>query len=113
MNRWIVSIKEIICYYLKKKVYFVIVLFLATSLFFQVYGQKLVQTQLANEPDIFLLRSGFLNPPDSARPGVYWYFMDGNLSKKGMKKDLEPVYLTIILSKFPNSLSPVFVFISL
>jgi len=36
-----------------------------------------------------LLVDGFVNPPDSAKPGVYWYFMDGNLSKKGMTKDLE------------------------
>lgn len=35
------------------------------------------------------LEKGFLNPPDSARPGVYWYFMDGNLSKEAMTKDLE------------------------
>jgi hypothetical protein len=35
------------------------------------------------------LRAGFLNPPDSARPGVYWYFMDGNLSKEAMTADLE------------------------
>lgn len=31
----------------------------------------------------------FVSPPESARPGVYWYFMDGNLSKEGMTKDLE------------------------
>ena len=35
------------------------------------------------------LKAGFLNPPDSACPGVYWYFMDGNLSKEAMTKDLE------------------------
>ncbi len=35
------------------------------------------------------LRRGFLHPPDAARPGVYWYFMDGNLSKEGMTRDLE------------------------
>lgn len=35
------------------------------------------------------LEKGFLNPPESARPGVYWYFMDGNLSKEAMTKDLE------------------------
>ena len=35
------------------------------------------------------LRTSFGNPPDSARPGVYWYFMDGNLSREGMTKDLE------------------------
>ena len=31
----------------------------------------------------------FKSPPDSARPGVYWYFMDGNLSGKEMTSDLE------------------------
>ncbi len=35
------------------------------------------------------LEDDFLNPPDSARPGVYWYFMDGNLSGEGMTADLE------------------------
>ena len=35
------------------------------------------------------LKQGFLNPPDSARPGVYWYFMDGNLDRKAMTADLE------------------------
>ncbi|MDP2336497.1 MAG: glycosyl hydrolase [Bacteroidota bacterium] len=35
------------------------------------------------------LKKAFLNPPESARPGVYWYFMDGNMSKEAMTKDLE------------------------
>jgi len=35
------------------------------------------------------LENTFVNPPDSARPGVYWYFMDGNLDEKEMVKDLE------------------------
>ncbi len=35
------------------------------------------------------LARNFLHPPDSARPGVYWYFMDGNLSREGMTRDLE------------------------
>ncbi len=35
------------------------------------------------------LKNGFLNPPDSARPGVYWYFMDGNIDRKAMTADLE------------------------
>lgn len=36
-----------------------------------------------------ILRQGFLNPPDSARPGVYWYFMDGNIDRDAMTADLE------------------------
>ncbi|HOW63647.1 MAG TPA: glycosyl hydrolase [Candidatus Paceibacterota bacterium] len=35
------------------------------------------------------LANSFLKPPGSARPGVYWYFMDGNLSQEGMTRDLE------------------------
>jgi hypothetical protein len=35
------------------------------------------------------LKQGFINPPDSARPGVYWYFMDGNLDRDAMTADLE------------------------
>ena len=30
----------------------------------------------------------FRNPPDSARPGVYWYFMDGNQDRDEMIADL-------------------------
>ena len=41
------------------------------------------------KPEITRLKNDFLNPPDAARPGVYWYFMDGNMSKEGMTKDLE------------------------
>lgn len=35
------------------------------------------------------LADEFLNPPESARPGVYWYFMDGNLDREAMTADLE------------------------
>ena len=35
------------------------------------------------------LKRAFKNPPDSSNPGVYWYFMDGNLSREEMTKDLE------------------------
>jgi hypothetical protein len=35
------------------------------------------------------LPSDFRTPPDSARPGVYWYFMDGNMNREEMTKDLE------------------------
>lgn len=45
--------------------------------------------QGGNEATLLTLRQGFVTPPDSARPGVYWYFMDGNISREGMTKDLE------------------------
>ena len=35
------------------------------------------------------VKAGFLNPPDASRPGVYWYFMDGNISREAITGDLE------------------------
>ena len=35
------------------------------------------------------LRSGFQNPPQSARPRVWWHWMNGNISKEGIQLDLE------------------------
>jgi len=42
-----------------------------------------------DETNIEKLKADFRNPPDAAHPGVYWYFMDGNLSRVEMTKDLE------------------------
>ena len=46
-------------------------------------------TQNNNGPTLSELKKGFQNPPDSARPGVYWFIMDGNISKQGITADLE------------------------
>ena len=35
------------------------------------------------------LQEGFLNPPDSIRAAVYWYWLDNNISKEGVIRDLE------------------------
>jgi hypothetical protein len=35
------------------------------------------------------LSEEFKSPPESSKPGVYWYFIDGNLSREEMTKDLE------------------------
>ncbi len=35
------------------------------------------------------LEQGFLNPPDSARPRVWWHWTGGNVTKEGITKDLE------------------------
>lgn len=34
------------------------------------------------------LRDGFIAPPDSARPRVWWHWMNGNVTKDGIAKDL-------------------------
>src|SRR5664279_6112724 len=35
------------------------------------------------------LELGFLNPPQSAKPRVWWHWMNGNITKDGIRKDLE------------------------
>ncbi len=35
------------------------------------------------------LEQGFRQPPDSAKPRVWWHWMNGNISKEGIKLDLE------------------------
>src|SRR5882672_1572383 len=43
----------------------------------------------ASAAPIDLLQSGFLNPPDSARPQTWWHWMNGNITKAGITADLE------------------------
>ena len=40
---------------------------------------------LQNDP----LLGGFLNPPNEARPRVWWHWMNGNISNQGIELDLE------------------------
>ena len=49
---------------------------------------SIIQASSVKEEKTFLTQN-FLTPPKTARPGVYWYFMDGNISKEGMTRDLE------------------------
>ena len=35
------------------------------------------------------LQQGFQTPPNSAKPRVWWHWMNGNISKEGIQKDLE------------------------
>ncbi|MFZ1288779.1 MAG: glycosyl hydrolase [Melioribacteraceae bacterium] len=43
---------------------------------------------MINENVVRTMEENFVDPPDSVRPGVYWYFMDGNISKKEITADL-------------------------
>jgi hypothetical protein len=40
-----------------------------------------------NEPA--QLEQGFLSPPDAAKPRVWWHWMNGNITKEGIRADLE------------------------
>jgi len=35
------------------------------------------------------LEKGFMDPPESARPRVWWHWMNGNITKEGIRADLE------------------------
>src|SRR5665647_1110249 len=35
------------------------------------------------------LLNGFVTPPDAAKPRVWWHWMDGNITKDGIAKDLK------------------------
>jgi hypothetical protein len=47
------------------------------------------------------LKRGFENPPESARPRVWWHWMNGNITKEGIKLDLEWMH-RIGLAGFQN-----------
>lgn len=42
-----------------------------------------------NEKGNNTLYQEFQNPPDKARPRVWWHWMNGNITKEGIRKDLE------------------------
>lgn len=60
-----------------------------TILFFFMIGCLTFDGQASADNAVNTLRENFGTPPDSARPGVYWYFMDGCLSKTQITEDLE------------------------
>ncbi len=40
------------------------------------------------------LEAGFLNPPESAKPRVWWHWMNGNITQDGIRGDLEWMHRT-------------------
>src|SRR4030042_5634963 len=50
-----------------------------------ILGVWIVAAKDASDP----LQRGFEDPPDSARPRVWWHWMSGNVTKEGIKADLE------------------------
>ena len=50
-----------------------------------IVGSCAVQGQNSSDS----LTSGFKNPPDGARPRVWWHWMNGNITKEGIDLDLQ------------------------
>src|SRR5262245_24013760 len=57
----------------------------AASLLVAAAAAWIVVAQPQGDP----LLNGFANPPDSAKPRVWWHWMSGNITKEGIKADLE------------------------
>jgi len=62
---------------------------------FRIQGQAPADSEAApalpaaaSSPQDALLQ-GFLDPPNGARPRVWWHWMNGNISKEGIKLDLD------------------------
>ena len=56
--------------------------FAALALF--ACGQMIFAQQASTD-----LQQGFQSPPESARPRVWWHWMNGNITKEGINLDLE------------------------
>ncbi len=54
-----------------------------------ILGNILLTTCKNSNDENILLEEGFLNPPESARPRVWWHWMNGNITKEGIRSDLE------------------------
>ena len=50
-----------------------------------LFGMGLASAQSQTDA----LKAGFENPPEAARPRVWWHWMNGNISREGIKLDLE------------------------
>jgi hypothetical protein len=60
-------------------------------LFLVLTSPAISRTQTVDSPGIGAdpLQSGFLNPPNSARPRVWWHWMNGNITPIGIQLDLD------------------------
>ncbi len=61
----------------------------ATYLAFAVFSMFLLSCSGPGTIETKNLEEGFQNPPESAKPRVWWHWMNGNISKEGIRADLE------------------------
>ena len=54
-----------------------------------VFSLAWLPAEAFSDPVSGFARSGFLDPPDSARPHAWWHWMNGNVTREGITADLE------------------------
>lgn len=64
-------------------------LFQAALLAGTIIGATAASAQDAPPPPVDPMLSGFQQPPESARPRVWWHWLSGNVAKQGITLDLE------------------------
>ena len=65
----------------------------AFTLFFYVLSMGMMINIGARNSETYVqLKAGFSNPPDEARPRVWWHWMNGNITREGLKKDMDWMY---------------------
>jgi hypothetical protein len=55
------------------------IIFLMVLSFSSIHGQQKLDS----------LKEGFVNPPSHVRPQIWWHWMNGNITKDGIRKDIE------------------------
>ena len=66
------------------KRFFIVSILLLSAISIVFAGNR---NQSKKTPD--KLEAGFITPPESAKPRVWWHWMNGNITKEGIKADLE------------------------
>ena len=69
---------------------------LLTSLLLLGFLPSLFSQNRGKSSDKLSLENVFANPPASTKPHVYWYWISNNISKEGIRKDLEALARTSI-----------------
>ena len=44
---------------------------------------------MIGQENIDILKDGFSSPPSHVRPQIWWHWMNGNITKDGIRKDIE------------------------
>ena len=76
------------------------------SMFLVVCGCSVVEQSDVPTSDMAGIEADFLNPPAGTRPGCYWYWINDDISKEGITKDLEAMKEVGIGAAFIGNINP-------
>lgn len=61
---------------------------LTSTILIIILGFALVKCTVSDKSEKTDIEAGFKNPPEAAKPRVWWHWMNGNITKDGIEKDL-------------------------